>query len=324
VLVINPKNAKIWSVLGHRGTFALAMLELAQIDSSLMVLTADLGALTGLDRFKAKHPEKFLNVGIAEQNMVGIAAGLAKEGHTVFATTYSNFLAMRSYEQVRVNLGYMGFPVNLVGTGSGIAMGFSGNTHYGLEDIALMRAVPGLTVLSPADGAEIIKTLMAVKDYPRPTYTRLTGTMNNPIVYTQDYDFQIGRSVTLRSGSDVTIFATGTMVYESLVAAGLLEQQGISAGVVNMHTIKPLDTEAINAACQTSSLIVTVEEHGVVGGLGGAVAECKSCIAGAPRQLFLGLPDKFGKIADYQYQLNKYRLKGLAISEDIRKALRSK
>ena len=320
MVAINSANARVWSKLGSRGTFGAAMMELGQTSDNLMVLTADLSTTSGLDRFKNAYPEKFLNVGIAEQNMIGIAAGMAKEGKTVFATTFATFAAMRSYEQVRVHMGYMGLNVKVVGLASGMAMGMFGNTHYGIEDIALMRAVPGLTVLSPADGAEIVKTVIAAAEYQGPIYIRLTGAMNNPIVYKEDYDFTIGKAVTLREGTDITILATGTMVYESLIAAKLLEDNSISATVVNMHTIKPLDTSIIDRACKTTELIVTVEEHSVIGGLGGAVAEYKSRIANAPPQLFIGLPDMFGKNGDYKYLLEKYELTGKQIAQTIREA----
>jgi len=314
---INSSNARVLSKLGHRGSFALAIMELGANMENLMVMTADLATLTGLERFKNKYPDKFMNMGIAEQNMTGVAAGMAKEGFTVFITTYANFLSMRSYEQIRVHLGYMGFNVKVIGTGSGVAMGMSGNTHYGIEDIALMRAVPGLTVLSPADGVEIVKTIEAVANHKGPVYVRLTGTLNNPVVYNDDYDFQIGKAVTLKEGSDIMIIATGTMVYESMVAAKILEDNSISATVVDMHTIKPLDTSVIEKACKTSKFIVTVEEHSIIGGLGGAVAEYKAQKANAPRQLFIGLPDMFGKIGDYKYLLNKYGLTGEQIAQRI-------
>lgn len=315
------KNTRMWSLLGHRGVFAITMLELAECRDDIMVMTADLGTLSGLERFKNNFPERFFNVGIAEQNMIGMAAGLAREGNTVFVTTYSNFLAMRSYEQVRINLGYMQHNVKLVGTGAGVVMGWSGNSHYGYEDIALMRALPGMVILSPADGAEIIKALQWAAEYVGPVYIRLTGAMNNPIVYTADYDFQIGKAVTLRKGGDVTIFATGTMVAESLIAANLLAENGIEAKVVNMHTLKPLDTSAVEAACQESKLIISVEEHSIVGGLGGAIAEFKATLSVSPRQLFLGLPDSFGKMAGYKYLLQKYGLTGPQIAETISKEL---
>jgi len=313
-------NATVWSRLGSRGTFGLALTDLAGECDDLMALTADLAITSGLGRFQAQYPEKFINVGIAEQNMLGIGAGMAKEGKNVFVTTFATFAAMRSYEQIRVHLGYMGINLKVVGLASGLAMGMFGNTHYGIEDLALMRAVPGLLVLSPADGAEIVKTIQAMARYKGPAYIRLSGAMNNPAVYGEEYDFQVGKAVTLREGGgDVTIIATGTMVHESLAAAKLLAERGVSAAVVNMHTIKPLDTSVIDKACACSRLIVTVEEHSVIGGLGGAVAEYKSRLPKAPGQLFIGLPDQFGKSGEYKYLLEKYGLLGNQIAERIMK-----
>lgn len=321
MLSIDPSNARLWSMLGSRGAFGVAMLDAAVGVENLMVLTADLAATSGLERFRTAHPDRFLNVGIAEQNMIGIAAGLAKEGHNVFATTFSNFAAMRSYEQIRLHLGYMGLNVKVIGLAGGMAMGHFGNTHYGIEDLALMRAVPKLTVIAPADGAEIVKTVEALMKYEGPVFVRLTGAMNNPIVYSSDYDFTIGRAVKMRDGSDISIFACGTMVYESMVAAKKLETFGVSASVINMHTLKPLDGEAIEDACSYASLLVTVEEHGIIGGLGGAVAEYTAQRGGAPRHLFVGLPDRFGKNGDYKYLLKKYGLGGEQIASNIMAAL---
>ena len=313
----NRKNARFLSMLGHRGAFAVAVTELSEKMENLSLMTADLGALTGLERFKNTYPEKFYNIGIAEQNMIGVAAGMAKEGFVVFTTTYANFITMRSYEQIRINLGYMGFNVKVIGTSSGVSMGMSGNSHYGIEDMSLMRSLPGMVVLSPCDGFEIVKCVFAAAEYQGPVYIRLTGAMNNPTVYTEDYDFQIGKAVTLKEGSDITIIATGTMVYEALLAAKILEKQDISVAVIDMHTIKPLDTEVVKKACENSNLIVTIEEHSIIGGLGGAVAEYKSTLANTPKQLFIGLPDKFGKAGEYKYLLNKYALTGKQIADKI-------
>ncbi|MEI6293742.1 MAG: transketolase C-terminal domain-containing protein [Methanomicrobiales archaeon] len=311
-------NARMYSKLGQRGSFAIAIEEIAAQDNELMVMTADLSTLTGLTRFKEKFPNNFLNVGIAEQNMIGIAAGLAKEGKNVFVTTYSNFLAMRAYEQIRIQLGYMGFNVKIIGTGSGLAMGMSGNTHYGIEDIALMRAIPGLMVVSPSDGTETVKVIREAAKYPGPMYIRLGGTMNNPIVYTEDYHYEFGKAILLKTGNDVAIIASGTMVHGSLVAAEiLLKERGISASVINMHTIKPLDTSIIHDICTHSKLIITVEEHSVIGGLGGAVAEYLSGIPNTPRQIKIGLPDTFQKVGDYQYLLEQNGLTGLQIANMI-------
>jgi transketolase len=324
VLTINPANARLWSILGSRGTLGVAMLDAAAGNEKLMVLTADLGVTAGLERFRSTYPDKFINVGIAEQNMMGIAAGLAKEGYNTFTTTFSNFAAMRAYEQVRLNLGYMQLNIKSIGMGGGMAMGQFGNTHYGIEDLALMRAVPGLTVIAPADGGEIVKTIQALMQFKGPAYVRLTGVMNNPVVYKDEYEFEIGKAVTVREGTDISIFACGTMVYESVVAAKRLQEQGISSAVIDMHTLKPLDKAAIDKACAGAKLLVSVEEHGPVGGLGGAIAEYTAQRGGAPRQLFIALPDVFGKNGEYKYLLKKYGLTGEQIAESISAALDGK
>jgi transketolase len=317
MLEITSTNARQWSRLGSRAMFGQAILALAETKQNLMVLSADLGNSSGLDRFRNAYPDRFLNVGIAEQNMIGVASGLAKEGFVVFATSFAPFISMRSSEQIRMNLGYMNLNVKAVAIGSGIAMAYLGNSHYGLEDASIMRSIPNMTVVCPADCAEIVKTVFAAADYEGPMYIRLTGAVNNPIVYKEDYYFEIGKAVTLREGTDITIIANGTMVYESLAAANILQEQNISANVVNMHTIKPLDNIVIDNACINSKLIVTVEEHSIIGGLGGAVAEYKSKMADAPRQIFIGLPDEFGKAGDYKYMLNKYKLTGELIAQKI-------
>lgn len=270
-----------------------------------MVMSADLGNSSGLDRFKAMYPEKFLNIGIAEQNLIGVAAGLAKEGYNVFATSFAPFIAMRSSEQIRMNLGYMEMNVKAVAIGSGIVMAFLGNSHYGIEDAAVMRAIPSLTVVCPADCSEIVKTVNAAADYKGPMYIRLTGGPNNPIVYNEEYEFTIGKAIKLRDGNDLTFIANGTMVYESLEAAKILEAEGISAAVINMHTLKPIDTTAIDSALGSSKAIVTVEEHSIIGGLGAAVAEYTAKLSKRPPQLSLGLPDAFIDAAEYRFMLTR-------------------
>ena len=197
----NRKNARFLSMLGHRGAFAVALMEIAESEDDLVVLTADMTTLTGLDRFKNTYPDKLYNVGIAEQNLIGVAAGFALEGNTVFATTYANFITMRAYEQIRVNLGYMKQNVKVVGTTGGLEIGVLGNTHYAIEDMALMRAIPNMVILSPADGFEIVKAVKAAALYDGPVYLRLAGLMNMPIVYTEDFDFVIGKSNVIKEGN---------------------------------------------------------------------------------------------------------------------------
>lgn len=317
MLPLTTANARQWCRFGSRAVFGQAILALAEHTPDLIVLSADLGNSSGLDRFRNAYPDRFINVGIAEQNLIGVASGLAKEGFTVFATSFAPFISMRAAEQVRMNLGYMHLNVKAVGIGSGLAMGFLGNSHYGLEDVAVMRSIPGITIVSPADCGEIVKTVFAAAKFEGPMYIRLTGGPNNPIVYQNDYNFEIGKAIRLREGADVCFIACGTMVYQSLEAAKLLEARGISAGVLNMHTIKPLDTDALRATMASTKLIVTVEEHSVIGGLGSAVAEFKAGLRNAPPQLILGLPDYFGKTAEHQYLLEKYGLVVASLADRI-------
>lgn len=319
---ITPVNARMWARLGSRAMFGQAILALAEHDPKLMVLSADLGNSSGLDRFKTAYPDRFLNVGIAEQNMVGVAAGLAKEGFTVFATSFAPFIALRAAEQVRMNMGYMELNVTTVAIGSGLAMGFLGNSHYGLEDAAIMRAIPNLTVVCPADCAEIAQTVFAAARHAGPVYIRLTGGINTPIVNTDNYAFEFGKAITLRQGHDVSIVATGSMVAASLEAASQLEQAGLSVGVINMHTLKPLDTPALQAAMANCRLLVTVEEHSVIGGLGSAVAEFKTGLRQAPPQLLIGLPDHFGPTGDYHHLLNEYGLTAPLLAQRILRTFR--
>ena len=277
-----------------RNEFSQQIEEILQQLSNTVLITGDLG-FNAFENIQEMAGDRFINAGVAEQNMIGVAAGLAKDGFVVFATSFAPFITMRASEQIRMNLGYMNLNVKAVSIGSGVSMAFLGNSHFGLEDASIMRSIPNITVVSPADCAEIVKTVFAAADFEGPMYIRLTGAVNNPVVYKDDYDFKIGKAVTIKEGHDITIFANGTMVYESLEASKILESHGISASVINMHTIKPLDTEAIDKAIKTSSLIVSVEEHNVIGGLGGAIAEYKTQFNNAPPQLILGLPDIFLK-----------------------------
>jgi len=196
-------------------------------------------------------------------------------------------------------------------------MAFLGNSHYGIEDISIMRSIPNMTVVCPSDCAEVVKVVEVASTFNGPMYIRLTGAVNNPIVNIEDYDFEIGKSITLKEGDDITIFAHGSMVYEAIEAAEILKEENISASVINMHTIKPLDTNSIDNAVMSSKYIVSVEEHSVIGGLGSAISEYTSKIKNTPPQLTLGLPDKFVKTGSYDFLLDKYRLTSKKITKDI-------
>jgi transketolase len=316
MLSINSTNIKIWSKLGQRGTLGLALTDLGKTKEDLIVMSADLAITSGLDRFIKNYPDKFINAGIAEQNMINMAAGLSRD-YTVFATTFATFASMRSYEQIRLNLGYMKHNVKIIGIGSGLSMGMFGNTHYGIEDLSLMRSVPGLTVLSPADGLSLVKFIDMAYESKDPMYIRLTGTINNPIVYDKDTEFKIGKANILKQGNDVAIIATGSMVYESIKAASYLEKKNISAAIIDMSTIKPLDYNIIKMICNELRYVVTVEEHSIIGGLGSAVAEFKSTLRHHTKQIFIGIPDKFEKAGSYKHLLLKYELTGEQIAEKI-------
>ena len=315
-------NINTWSRLGQRGSFfGIAMPEIAKEKDNLKLLTADLALLSGIDRYKKRFPEKFLNVGIAEQNMIGIASGLAMDGYCVFATTYSSFIVVRSLEQVRHNLSYLKFNVKVIGSGAGTVSAKSGVSHYATEDLAFTRSLPNLTVISTADAMEAIKAAEYCASVDDPIYVRLSGGLNCPIVYKEDYEFLPGKLVKLREGSRIAIIATGLMVNESLLAAEILSGEGIHCSVYNMHTIKPIDKEGLNEIFENNDLIVTVEEHNIVGGMGSAVAEYKATLNNTPQQVFIGFPDKFMKTGNQRYTWEQAGLTDEFIVKRIREEL---
>lgn len=312
----------MWSRIGIRAFYGQALSDIAAANPNVMAVSADLGRSSGLDRFSKEYPEQFLNSGIAEQNMVGVSAGLARMGFDVFASTFAPFASMRASEQVRMNMGYMHEPVKLVALGSGLAMGFLGNSHYGLEDLAVMRAIPGLTVISPADCAEVYKTLEACVGFEHPVYIRLTGAVSCPVVYTEDYDFEIGKAVWLREAQKVTVISAGTTVGHCLKAAAALEEDGINVGLLNMHTVKPLDREAIADAVETSDTIFVVDEHTRIGGLGSAITDHIVEHHGMGVRLFChGIDDRYVETGNYPFLLQKNGLDAAGIEAFIRTKL---
>lgn len=318
---ITRVSARTCSMLGQRGSiFGQAVLDAAASDDRFILLTADLATLSGMDRYCKTYPDKFVNVGIAEQNMVGIAAGLAAEGYHPIVTTYATFVTMRSCEQIRHYLGYMKQKVVVVGSGAGLSQGYAGNTHYTIEDISMMRAIPNLQIISPADAASAVKLFESACASDLPVYMRLTGNLNCPMTYTSDAPFAIGKSNRLTEGEDVTVFASGTMVAAALKAAKTLSEKGIEVSVVDMYSIKPIDREAILSS-KNSGLLVTIEEHSKNGGLGAAVAEVVSEESRFPRLLRLGIADTFDLAGDYDGLLERNRLTPTLIADDILAAI---
>ena len=312
----NKRNARTWSLLGARGTFGLAMQILAE-NNDFTIVSADLSISSGLSKYCELYPERFINVGIAEQNMIGVAAGIASNGENVFATSFAPFITERCMDQIRMNLGYMRYPVKLIGLSSGFEQGLSGSSHYGLEDAAAIRLMHNITVVTPADCTEIVKVLEKAMSYDNPMYIRLTGGRRVPVVYTEDYDFEIGKGILLKEGKDVLILANGTMVYESIKAAEKLEEHGISASVVDMHTTFPIDEEIIINNGSDKKLIVTVEEHCISGNLGTAVAEVLAEKSGMPKLVRMGISNEFPKAGKHEYMMEKYGLTAQNIESKI-------
>lgn len=313
----SPMSARIWARLGSCGAFGLAAMELPEVDDRVVVLTSDLCTFSGLDRFKSKFPNRLYNLGIAEQNMIGVAGGFAKEGFIPFATTYGVFASMRCADQVKVTMGYMGLPIKLVGLTSGFAVSALGATHMSLEDVAVMRALPNVTIIEPADCAAVVKAVIAVAKYPGPVYLRLTGPMPNAMVYQGDLPFEIGKANVLRDGSDVSLVAAGNMVSQSLKAAAALEAEGVSVEVIDMHTIRPLDHAAL-AKLSERKLVVVVEEHARIGGLGSAILDEMAMWKSRPPVLVLGSSDGHYPLAgSYADMLNMCGLDAVGIRQKV-------
>lgn len=316
-MVIDEKKIKIWSQIGPRATFGLACLDISEKEKNLIILTSDVSTSAGLDRYKKKYPDKYLDVGISEQNLIGVAAGLASENFKVVTTTFSPFQILRCCEQIKVNLGYMRHKVCLVGLASGVALGTLGYTHCSIEDIGVLRSIPNIAIVSPADGAEIIKTLAASLNYHQSVYIRLTGKTNNPIVYDKDYNFEIGKSIKIKEGKDITIFANGSMVAVAKEAAKILDKLKIFSEIINMHTIKPIDKNQIKKSSEKSKLLVSLEEHSIIGGLGSSISEVLDELSFRPKLLKLGLEDKYNFSGEYDYVLEKNNLSSDIISKSI-------
>ena len=306
-----------------REAYGTALAELGE-KYDFLVLDADLAAATKTGMFKKKFPERFFDCGIAEGNMMSVAAGIATTGKLVFASTFAMFAAGRAFEQVRNSIGYPHLNVKIGATHAGITVGEDGATHQCNEDIALMRTIPGMTVICPADANEAYRAVEAAILTEGPMYLRF-GRYAVPDV-TSDlpgYRFEIGKGVTLREGKDVTIVATGYPVHLALVAADILAGEGISAEVINIHTIKPLDTELITASARRTGAVVTAEEHSVIGGLGGAVCEALAASCPVP-VLRVGVQDMFGRSGKVPELLEIYGITAESIADKARAAIRLK
>ena len=302
--------------IATRDSYGNALAELGTAHENVVVLDADLAAATKTGVFKKAHPERFIDCGIAESNMMGVAAGLAAAGKVPFASSFAMFAAGRAFEQIRNSIGYPKLNVKIGATHAGISVGEDGATHQCNEDIALMRTIPGMVVINPSDDIEARAAVKAAYEYVGPVYLRF-GRLAVPIINDgADYKFEIGKGVTLREGSDCSIIATGLCVSEALAAADALAKQGIHAEVINIHTIKPLDEELVVKTAKKTGRVFTVEEHSIIGGLGAAVAETlgEKCPTKITR---IGVNDVFGESGPAKELLHKYELDAEGIANRI-------
>lgn len=292
-------------------------------DSRIVVFDADLSKSTKTDTFKKKYPERFFNMGIAEGNMMATAAGMASCGKVAFASTFAMFAAGRAFEQIRNSICYPKLNVKIGATHAGLSVGEDGASHQAIEDIAIMRALPNMTVISPADAVETRYAVKAAIEHDGPVYLRL-GRLGVPVIYDENsYKYELGKGITLAEGSDATIIATGLMVHAALEAKILLQQEGINARIVDIHTIKPIDVDIIVKAAKETGVVVTAEEHNVIGGLGSAVAEVLTEHYPVPL-LRLGVQDKFGKSGKPDKLLEMYGLTAADIAKRTKDALKLK
>lgn len=304
-----------------RFAYGEALLELGAQRPTVVVLDADLYKSTRTVLFKDAYPDRFIDIGISESDMVSTAAGMAATGLIPYCNSFAMFITGVCYMPIRTQIAYPSLPVKLIGSSAGLTQGPDGASHQSLEDISLMRGLPNMVVVSPADDMETRQATFAIADWPGPVYVRL-GRYPVPRLFDEGYRFTIGKATTMRDGGDVAILATGHMVCKALDAAELLARDHIEAQVINVSTIKPLDEKMIREAASKVQLLVSVEEHSIIGGLGSAIAEVVSRVVNAPRLLRLGVRDKFGESGLADELLEKHRLTGKLIAEDVRQALR--
>ncbi len=305
--------------IATRQSFGDALVEIGREHEDLVVLDADLAAATKTAKFKEAFPKRHIDCGIAEANMIGIAAGLSTCGKVPFASTFAMFAAGRAFDQVRNMVGYPRLNVKIGATHAGISVGEDGATHQCNEDIALMRSIPGMTIINPCDDIEARAAVKAAYEMKGPVYMRF-GRLAVPVINDAEYKFELGKGVVMKEGSDVTIVATGLMVARALDAADILKSNKIDAEVINIHTIKPLDEDIIVESAKKTGRVVTVEEHSIIGGLGSAVCDClcKKCPTFVHK---IGIPDVFGHSGPAQQLLSEYGLDAVGIADTIKKVM---
>lgn len=324
MIEFNARNFRSWSIMGiNPSIWSVAFPEIIDRETTA-ILTADVAKLSGMMRTASNYPELFYNVGIAEQNMMGIGAGMALNNHDVYMTTYATFMAYRCLDQFRQFLGNMNLNIKAIGSAAGLSGGKSGNALCAISDIAVARSIPNVTVLSPADCTEAIKMILAFKEYKKPVYMRFCGAVNIPCVYKEDYNFEIGKGIKLNDGKKIALIATGTNLVQNALetAKAINEKYGFMPLVVNIHTIKPLDEILIREILDSFETIYTIEEHNIIGGLGSAVAEVKASMSEYKCMVIrLGVEDRLYSLGSREYMLKEAGLDTQSIIHKVEKGL---
>lgn len=322
MIEVTKQKLNQWSRMGMRAIVGQFIFDLATNNNDVLAISADLGRSSGLDRMRKTLPLQYVNVGIAEQNMVGFASGLSREGFKVYATSFAPFIAMRASEQVRMNLGYMQEPVKLIAIGSGLSMGFLGNSHYGIEDLSVMRSIPNMNIFCPSDCLELYKIVNFTYNFEKPIYIRLTGIANTPLVHEADFDFKFGEANSIIEGQDICLISNGSItgVLKEAVHS-LKEQNNISCSLYSFHTVKPLDTKTLSYIMHRFKNVIIAEEGTIVGGLSSAISEFLVDNNFQNHLFRLGIKDEFVSTGDYQYLLNEIKITKDDIIKLVKKIL---
>lgn len=313
--------AQIMEMANAREVYGRKLAELGTEHPEVVAITADLTGSNKFGDFKKVHPERFFNVGIAEQNLMGVAAGMALDGKVPFVSTFATFASMRAHEQVRTDIAYVNLPVKIIATVGGLSGGTMGPTHQGMEDIGTMRMMPNMTVIAPGDPLQLTQFIEQAYELPGPVYIRL-GRGSDPVIYDESQRLTIGKAITAVEGSDITIAACGTIMNEAIQAAKALASDGINARVLDFHTIRPIDREAVIAAAQETGTIITAEDHTIIGGLGSAIAEIVAEEGIPCRVTRLGVPDVFALVGPPEELYHHYGFDADGIAATARNALR--
>ena len=321
-MIYTERNIKLWNSIGQRATYGLSIMELAKLDDKLVIVTSDTSTSAGLDRFKKKYPDRYFDVGIAEQNTLGVAAGLANEGLNVFVSTFAPFQTMRCLEQIKINLAYMQIPLTFVGLASGVSLGYLGYSHCCIEDLGVLRSLPNIKIISPSDTLETAKAVFAASESKEPIYIRLSGDNASEAINLNDYNFKIGKAIQLIKGEKIALLATGASVGESKKAAEKLIKNEINCSLYNFHTIKPIDVSCIEKISLDYELIFTIEEHNIIGGLGTAVSEILVRNRNRPLQFFLGVEDTYKNTGSYRDILEKSGISSEIIYKKVIKEIK--